>query len=107
MLKPSTDERMQGTTGNYGFVVGIAKRARQLTEEIEEKGEIVTEKPVSMAVEEYFNGELAIEADGEEMMVEVEPEPAAEPETEDEAETEGEVETESEPEPDEQQEAAE
>lgn len=67
MLKPSTDERMMGTTGNYGFVVGVAKRARQLTEKIEEKGEIVTEKPVSMAVEEYFDGELTIDADGEEL----------------------------------------
>lgn len=71
MLKPSTDERMQGTTGNYGFVVGIAKRARQLTEEIEEKGEIVTEKPVSMAVEEYFDGELTIDADGEKLKAKV------------------------------------
>lgn len=62
MLKPSTDEKMVGTTGNYGFVVGIAKRARELTEQIEEKGEIVTEKPVSMAVEEYYNGELIISA---------------------------------------------
>ena len=44
----------------YSLVVGVAKRARQIAEEAEEKGELLSEKPVQLAVEEFSQGRYKI-----------------------------------------------
>ena len=42
------------------MVVAIAKRAREIAEEAELKGEILVEKPVDLAVNEYIEGAFKI-----------------------------------------------
>jgi DNA-directed RNA polymerase omega subunit len=75
MLKPLPSELLKKNENYYSFVMGIAKRARQISEysdiekskkPIAECEEIVKracdEKTVSMALEEYTNGDFVIEA---------------------------------------------
>lgn len=45
----------------YSLVTATAKLAREISEENEEKDELVTEKPVSIALEKLLDGEYAIE----------------------------------------------
>ncbi len=44
----------------YSLVVAIAKRARQISEEAEEKGEIITVKPVQLAIDEFVKGQYKL-----------------------------------------------
>ena len=48
------------TVSYYSLVVAIAKRAREIAEEAELKGEILVEKPVDLAVNEYIEGAFKI-----------------------------------------------
>lgn len=45
----------------YSLVTATAKLAREISEENEEKDELLTEKPVSIALEKLLDGEYAIE----------------------------------------------
>lgn len=73
MLKPLKNDMIKNDESYYSFVVGIAKRARQISEfadnekleKIPEEYSKLTlraseEKPVSLAIEEYSNGEFTI-----------------------------------------------
>lgn len=61
MLKPSMSEIMGGRTGEYyKFVVAVAKRAREIADVAEQEGEIIDEKPVKLAVEEFADGKIKI-----------------------------------------------
>lgn len=53
MHKLSVDEMIEGKQSNYPLVVAVAKRAREITEDILVHGKIVTEKPVVIAFEEF------------------------------------------------------
>ena len=56
MLKPSlTAHILKPGQSYYSLVVAVAKRARQIAEEAEENHEILVEKPVQLAVEEFTN----------------------------------------------------
>lgn len=44
----------------YSLVRATAKRAREISEEAEENGIIMTEKPVSIALGEIVSGEITI-----------------------------------------------
>ncbi len=55
MRKISVDEMIEGKRSNYPLVVAVAKRAREITEDIVLNGKIVTEKPVVTAFEEFKN----------------------------------------------------
>lgn len=55
MHKLSVDEMIEGKQSNYPLVVAVAKRAREITEDILIHGDIVTEKPVVIAFEEFKN----------------------------------------------------
>ena len=48
------------TVSYYSLVVAIAKRAREIAAEAELKGEILVEKPVDLAVNEYIEGAFRI-----------------------------------------------
>ncbi len=56
MLKPSLNEMLPADYDCYTFVVGVAKRAREIAAEAEAQHEILEEKPVQLAVEELSNG---------------------------------------------------
>ncbi len=60
MLRPTDIERLKGKDSRYAVVVGIAKRARDIAENAESEGVILTEKPVSMAIQDFTNGEYKL-----------------------------------------------
>ncbi len=53
MSKPSVDDMLSGKKSRYSLVIAVAKRAREITDEVNTKGEIVTDKAVNMAIEEF------------------------------------------------------
>ena len=67
MVNPSTDKLMTKVDSRYGLVVCAAKRARQLIDGAE--SEIIhpkCNKPLSIAVEELYRGDVKIVTDDEE-----------------------------------------
>ncbi len=61
MLNPNLDAILEGNA-RYSLVIATAKRAREISDEALEKGEIITEKPVSLALDEFIQGKREIEA---------------------------------------------
>ena len=60
MHKPSNNDIFSDNRSRYSFVSAVAKRAREIVDEAEESGTILTEKPVSIAVDEFYKGEYVI-----------------------------------------------
>ena len=60
MLKPSAELTKDLKISTYSLVVGIAKKAREIAEDAEIKGEILIDKPVDMAVQEYIDHDFEI-----------------------------------------------
>lgn len=60
MLKPSMELTQNQTVSDYSLVVGIAKKAREIASEAEIKGEILEEKAVDLAVQEYIHHKFQI-----------------------------------------------
>ena len=60
MRKLSVNDIVKHNENCYSFVIAIAKRARQISEEAEQEGELLDEKPVQMAVEEFVAGKFHI-----------------------------------------------
>ena len=56
MLKPSLNELMENGQDTYSFVVAVAKRAREIANDSEERHEILEDKPVKLAVDEFASG---------------------------------------------------
>ena len=61
MLNPDLRNVLKGKTSRYSLVIATAKRAREIAETAEEKGEIIVEKPVTLAVNEFIDGKFLIE----------------------------------------------
>ncbi len=61
MLNPDLRNVLKGKTSRYSLVLATAKRAREIAEDAEEKGEIIVEKPVTLAVNEFIDGKYLIE----------------------------------------------
>ena len=79
MLYPAMNKLTSYIPNRYMLVDVVARRARQIAEEAEEAGEHLTEKPVTLAIQEVADGKL--DARGMDLVIE-EPEDAlpAEPE---------------------------
>lgn len=60
MLKPISDRTLGPKLSRYSLVVAVAKRARKIADEAEEKGEILVEKPVDLAVQEFLQHKFII-----------------------------------------------
>ncbi len=58
MLRPSMASMLKSGDSYYSFVVGIAKRAREIAQEQEEEKIVSEEKPVQKAVEEFASGKF-------------------------------------------------
>ncbi len=58
MIKPIADLILTPEQSRYSLVIAISKRARQIAEDAEKNKEILDEKPVQMAVEEYQNHQI-------------------------------------------------
>jgi DNA-directed RNA polymerase subunit omega len=60
MQKLSVDDIVKNNENCYSFVIAIAKRARQISEKSNEEEEILDEKPVQIAVQEFVEGKFRI-----------------------------------------------
>lgn len=61
MLNPDLRNVLKGKTSRYSLVIATAKLARQIAILAEEKGEIIVEKPVTLAVNKLLDGKYSIE----------------------------------------------
>lgn len=60
MHKVNVDELFAGKQSKYALVVGVSKRAREITQKNEEEGIIEERKPVLEAIDEIRNYEINI-----------------------------------------------
>ena len=60
MLYPAVAELEKVTKSRYALVITIAKRAREISEEVEATGAEITEKPVKMAIMDIYNGKVTV-----------------------------------------------
>lgn len=60
MFNPDLRGVLKNHLSRYSLVTATAKRAREIAETAEENKEIITEKPVSLALEEILNGDYVI-----------------------------------------------
>ncbi|MER2081308.1 MAG: DNA-directed RNA polymerase subunit omega [Ruminococcus sp.] len=68
MHKVNVDELFEGKQSKYALVVGVSKRAREITEKFENEGIITEDKPVLLAIEEIRNHEISlVEPDEDEL----------------------------------------
>lgn len=60
MKKVSVEEMLQGKKSRYALVIGVAKRAREISAEYEQTEKILNKKPVLMAVDDLKSGRYSI-----------------------------------------------
>ncbi len=60
MHKVDVDELFAGKQSKYALVVGVSKRARQITKTFEDEGVVTEDKPVLLAIDEIKNHEINI-----------------------------------------------
>ena len=60
MLRPAVCQILKNNESYYSLVIAVAKRAREISEELYENGETLEEKPVKTAVEEIASGKCKI-----------------------------------------------
>lgn len=61
MLYPPMAELVDKVGSRYQLVNLVARRARTISAEAEENGEILDKKPVSSAIDEVYTGKLTID----------------------------------------------
>ena len=59
-FNPSLQGVLTDHLSRYSLVIATAKRAREIAEAAEENGEILTEKTVSLALEEIVEGKIKV-----------------------------------------------
>ncbi|MBE6850513.1 MAG: DNA-directed RNA polymerase subunit omega [Ruminococcus sp.] len=60
MLRPAMTQMITKNESCYSLVIGVAKRAREIATELYENNQILEEKPVKTAVDEFARGEYKI-----------------------------------------------
>lgn len=60
MINVDLKDLLKGGISRYSLVVGVAKRSRDLSDEAKENGDILVEKPVTLAVEDLLDGYYTI-----------------------------------------------
>ncbi|MBQ2904443.1 MAG: DNA-directed RNA polymerase subunit omega [Clostridia bacterium] len=60
MFNPDLRDVLKNHLSRYSLVTATAKRAREISENAEENKIIMTEKPVSVAIDEIIRGEYVI-----------------------------------------------
>ncbi len=65
MLRPSVNQLITKNESSYSLVIGVAKRAREIADEIYEEKKILEEKPVKTAIRELAAGKYRIVEDDE------------------------------------------
>jgi DNA-directed RNA polymerase subunit omega len=54
MLRPSINQIIKKGESPYSLVIAVAKRARDISDELFSKEQVLTEKPVKTAVLEFY-----------------------------------------------------
>lgn len=60
MFNPDLRNVLKNKTSRYSLVTAIAKRARDISSDAQEKGEILNDKPVSIALDEIISGDFIV-----------------------------------------------
>ncbi|MEE3428711.1 MAG: DNA-directed RNA polymerase subunit omega [Ruminococcus sp.] len=60
MKKVNVDELFEGKASRYALVIGVAKRARQITKDFEDQEVITDEKSVLLAIDEIKDHKVNI-----------------------------------------------
>lgn len=60
MFNPDLRNVLKDHTSRYSLVTAVAKRAREISADAQENGEILTEKPVSIALDEIISGKFEV-----------------------------------------------
>ena len=60
MLYPPMGDLVDKTGSRYQLVNLVARRARNIASNAQETGDVLEEKPVSIAIDEVYEGELSI-----------------------------------------------
>ncbi|MBR0483510.1 MAG: DNA-directed RNA polymerase subunit omega [Oscillospiraceae bacterium] len=60
MLRPAITQLITKNESCYSLVIGVAKRAREIADELYANDEPLEEKPVKTAVDEFARGEYKI-----------------------------------------------
>ena len=60
MFNPDLRNVLKDHTSRYSLVTAVAKRAREISAEAQENSEILTEKPVSIALDEIITGKFEV-----------------------------------------------
>jgi DNA-directed RNA polymerase subunit omega len=55
MLRPSINQIIKKTDSPYSLVIAVAKRARDIANELSDTGKPLEEKPVKIAVQEFYD----------------------------------------------------
>lgn len=63
MLRPAMSQILTNNESCYSFVVAVAKRAREITQDALDNKTVLQEKPVKTAVREFADGKLRIVED--------------------------------------------
>ena len=60
MLRPAITQLISEHDSCYSLVIGVAKRAREIADELVDEKKTLEQKPVKTAVEELANGKYRI-----------------------------------------------
>lgn len=60
MFNPDLRNVLKNKTSRYSLVTAVAKRAREISGDAQENGEILNDKPVSIALDEIINGKYEV-----------------------------------------------
>jgi len=60
MLRPAVNQIISKNESCYSLVIAVAKRAREITDELYKENKPIEEKPVKTAVEEIASGKCKI-----------------------------------------------
>ena len=63
MLYPPMASLVDKVGSSYLLVNVVARRAREIADEVEERGETLDKKPVSSAIDEIYSGKLTLRED--------------------------------------------
>ncbi len=63
MLKPSSSQILQNGESVYSLVIAVAKRARDILDTAYAEKDIIDDKPVKTAVEQFAKGEYKLVED--------------------------------------------
>lgn len=60
MTKRTIDDIFEMTDSRYALVEAVAKRARDIADEAEEKGEVLNKKPVNIVIDKLLEGKSVV-----------------------------------------------